>query len=102
MKLSESQKKHLRGLGHQLKPVIMVGDAGLTEAVMNEFLGAIDHHELIKVRVRAGDRRLRDDIIRQMCEKADASLITRIGNVALLYKQNPEKSRIRLPAARHS
>ena len=102
MKLTESQKKHLRGLGHRLKPVIMVGDAGLTDAVMNEFLGSIRHHELIKVRVRAGDRRQRDDIIRKMCETADASLITRIGNVALLYKQNPEKSRIQLPGVRHS
>ena len=102
MNLSESQKKHLRGLGHRLKPVIMVGDAGLTESVMNEFLGSIDHHELIKVRVRAGDRRLRDDIVRQMCEKAGATLVTRIGNVALLYRQNPEKSRIKLPGAGHS
>jgi RNA-binding protein len=102
MKLSEAQKKHLRGLGHQLKPVIIVGDAGLTDSVMNEFLGSIHHHELVKVRVRAGNRHLRDDIIRQMCEKADASLVTRIGNIALIYKQNPEKSRIQLPRARHS
>ena len=80
----------------------MIGDAGLTESVMNEFVGSLDHHELIKVRVRAGDRQTRDDIIRQMCDRADASLITRIGNVALLFRQNPEKSRIRLPAARHS
>ena len=51
MKLTESQKKHLRGLGHPLKPVIMVGDAGLTGALMAEFKTTIEHHELIKVRV---------------------------------------------------
>jgi len=102
MKLSEPQKKYLRGLGHGLKPVIMIGDAGLTESVMSEFLASISHHELIKVRVRAGGRHLRDDIITQLCDKGGASLITRIGNVALLFRQNPEKSRIQLPAARHS
>lgn len=97
MDLSEPQKKFLRGLGHQLKPVILVGDAGLTESVMNEFRSTIEHHELIKVRVRAGDRKLRDDIIRDMCDKGDASLVTRIGNVALVYRRNEEKPGIPLP-----
>lgn len=97
MDLSEPQKKFLRGLGHQLKPVILVGDAGLTESVMNEFRSTIEHHELIKVRVRAGDRKLRDDIIRDMCDKGDASLVTRIGNVALVYRRNDEKPGIPLP-----
>lgn len=97
MDLSEPQKKFLRGLGHQLKPVILVGDAGLTESVMNEFRSTIEHHELIKVRVRAGDRKLRDDIIRDLCDKGDASLVTRIGNVALVYRRNDEKPGIPLP-----
>ena len=97
MELSESQKKFLRGLGHQLKPVIMIGDAGLTDAVIDEFASTIAHHELVKVRVRAGDRNLRDDIIRQLCDKGSASLVTRIGNVALVYRRNDEKPRIPLP-----
>ena len=60
MKLSESQKKFLRGLGHQLKPVIMVADAGLSDSLLNEFCSTIEHHELIKVRVRASDRETRE------------------------------------------
>ena len=56
MTLSEPQKKHLRGLGHGLKPLIMVGDAGLSESLLVEFESTLAHHELIKVRVRAGDR----------------------------------------------
>jgi RNA-binding protein len=98
MKLSERQKKFLRGLGHQLKPVLMVGDAGLTDAVLKEFLATIDHHELIKVRVRAGDREARDRIISGLCEHGDAALVTRIGNVALLYRRNEQKPGIPLPA----
>ena len=63
MTLSESQKKYLRGLGHGLKPVVMIGDAGLTEAVLSEFNDSVEHHELIKVRVKVGDRAERDRII---------------------------------------
>ena len=100
MHLSEHQKKFLRGLGHQRKPLIMVGDAGLSESLMAEFESTLAHHELIKVRVRVGDRAARDAIIRKLCEDASAELVQRIGNVALLYRPNlrkkPEK-RIRLP-----
>ena len=97
MTLSESQKKHLRGLGHALKPVVMVGDAGLTEGVLTEYLAALDHHELIKVRVKVGDRDARSGVIGELCDKGDAMLVQRVGNMALLYRENPEKKKIRLP-----
>jgi RNA-binding protein len=101
MNLSESQKKFLRGLGHQLKPLIMVGEAGLSESLLTEYESTLDHHELIKVRVRVGDRDARDAIITELCTRGEAQLIQRIGNVALLYRPNlkkkPEK-RIRIPA----
>jgi len=101
MNLSEHQKKYLRGLGHQLKPLVMVGDAGLSESVMAEYESTLDHHELIKVRVRVGDRDARNAIIEKLCTESSAILIQRIGNVALLFRQNlrkkPEK-RIRVPS----
>ena len=97
MKLSEPQKKFLRGLGHQLKPVIMVGDAGLSDSLMKEFESTIEHHELIKVRVRTGDRETRDTIISELCMKGAAELVARIGNVALIYRRNDEKPQIPLP-----
>jgi len=97
MTLSESQKKYLRGLGHGLKPVVMVGDSGLTESVRAEFERSLEHHELIKVRVKVGDRDERDRVIASLCDSASAQLVQRIGNVALLYRENPEKKRIRLP-----
>jgi RNA-binding protein len=96
MTLSEPQKKYLRGLGHHLKPVIVVGDRGLSESVIKEFESTINHHELIKVRVRAGDRESRDEIIVKLCDP-DTSLVTRIGNVALLFRRNTEKPRVNLP-----
>ncbi len=97
MTLSESQKKYLRGLGHALKPLIMVGDRGLSDSLRTEFESTLDHHELMKVKVRVGDRQARDAIIEELCSKAGALLIQRIGNVALLYRENPEQKKVRIP-----
>ena len=101
MDLSEHQKKYLRGLGHQLKPVISVGDSGLSESLLAEFDATLAHHELIKVKVRVGDRVARDEIIGKLCSDYNAVLVQRIGNVALLYRANPEKKpekRLRIPS----
>ncbi len=97
MGLTEPQKKFLRGIGHRLKPTITIGDAGLSQGLLKEFSSTIDHHELIKVRVRAGDRDVRDQIISDLCAKESADLVTRIGNVALIYRRNDEKPKIPLP-----
>jgi RNA-binding protein len=96
MTLSEPQKKYLRGLGHHLKPIIIVADSGLSEAVLKEFDSTINHHELIKVRVRAGDRDRRDEIILKLCDQ-HTTLISRTGNVALIFRRNNDKPRINLP-----
>lgn len=101
MTLSESQKKYLRGRGHQLKPTITIGNAGLSESVLAEYESTLAHHELIKIKVRAGDREVRDEMIRQLCENHSATLVQRIGNVALLYRANPDKkpeARLRIPS----
>lgn len=98
MALKESQKKHLRGIGHKLKPVVTVGDAGLTEGVLSEFESTITHHELIKVKVRIGDRESRDALIGELATRSGAEVVQRIGNVALLYRENPDKRKILLPS----
>lgn len=101
MTLNEAQKKYLRGLGHQKKPLIIVGDAGLSESLLAEYESTLSHHELIKVRVRVGDRETRDSIIEKLCAGSNAQLVQRIGNVALLYRENPDKpaaKRLRLPS----
>jgi RNA-binding protein len=95
--LTEHQKKHLRGLGHKLRPVIMIGDAGLSTSLLEEYERTLEHHELIKVKIRVGDREARDGIIDDLCEKSGAELVQRIGNTALLFRRNPEKERVLLP-----
>ena len=97
MELSEREKKFLRGLGHPLRPVVLTGAAGLKPSVLAEIDLALDHHELVKVRFRAADRMARDEMVREVCAKLDATLVQRVGHVALLYRRNPEDSRITLP-----
>jgi RNA-binding protein len=95
--LTEKQKRHLRALGHALKPTVIIGSAGLTESVQQELEGSLAHHELLKVRVNAADREERDAIIALMCEARGAELVQRIGHIALLYRRNPERPRVELP-----
>jgi len=75
----------------------MVGDAGLSDSVRAEFESTLTHHELIKVSVRVGDRKSRDSIIEELCTNSGAALIQRVGNMALLYRENPDKKKIIIP-----
>lgn len=93
MNLTEPQKKFLRKLGHDLKPVIHVGDAGLTDSLLSELETTLAHHELIKIKIRGSDRPARDSMIETICDKHNAILVQRIGNVALLYRINFDKKR---------
>jgi RNA-binding protein len=97
MSLSETQKRYLRGLGHQLKPIVMVGEAGLSASLLQEYETTIAHHELIKVRVKVGDRIERDALVNELCAKGKAELVQRVGNMALIYRPNPDKKKIVLP-----
>jgi len=56
MNLSTKQKQHLKGLAHPLKPVVLLGSNGLTEGVLAEIEQALEHHELIKVKIATEDR----------------------------------------------
>jgi len=96
--LTEPQKKHLRSLAHPRKVIVQTGNAGLTDAVLREIELALEHHELVKVRVIAADRAERDAHIARAVASTRSELVQRIGHVAVLYRHNPEKERpITLP-----
>jgi RNA-binding protein len=97
MQLSDAQKRFLRGLGHKLKPVVTVGGAGISDSLLKEFESTISHHELVKVRFRVTDRQRRDQLIDELCDRGSANLIARTGHTAVLYRRNPEASKIALP-----
>jgi RNA-binding protein len=96
--LSEKQRRHLRGLAHDLKPLIRLGNAGLTDAVATETARALHDHELIKVKAPGGgDRATRDALFTDLAQRTASALIHRIGNVAVLYRPNATLPRIVIP-----
>ena len=97
MALTDKQKKHLRTLAHKLKPVVHVGNAGVTPELMSELGHMLERHELIKVRVRAGQREMRDLAIADLTSQSGAELVSRIGNIAVLYRRRQQAPEIILP-----
>ena len=97
MELTERQRRHLKGLAHPLKPVILMGNAGLTPAVISETDRALTHHELIKVRLPGLERTGRDAALTELARHTGSAMVTRIGHVAVLYRPHPELPRITLP-----
>lgn len=95
MALTGKQRHYLRGLAHHRNPVVMVGEAGLTENVLAEIDQALAHHELIKVKLRA-DREQREQMIQAICEQASCEAVQKIGQIAVLYRP-AEKPGIVLP-----
>jgi RNA-binding protein len=85
-------------MAHSLKPIVMVAGGGASGGVIKELDQALDHHELLKVRIRVGDREARDELIQQLCRDTRSVLVQRIGNVATLFRRNPEKPKIKIPA----
>jgi len=97
MALTSKQRKHLKGLGHHLKPVIQVGNAGVTAAVLKEITQALDAHELLKVRLPGVEREERHALMEAICTATQAEAVQEIGRVALIYRA-AEKPRLKIPA----
>lgn len=91
MELKETQKKRLRTLAHDLNPVVLVGQHGLKASILEEINIALDHHQLIKVKLSVGDRDSRDEMIGEIVATSQALLIQRVGNVAVLYRRNKDR-----------
>ncbi len=92
--LSNTQKKQLKGMAHSLKPVVMVGQHGMKDSINDEIAQAIKHHQLIKIKIGLGDRDARDKLITKIVETHNAILVQRIGNIAVLYRFNPQKGKL--------
>ncbi len=90
--LTSERKRSLRATAHALKPVVLIGQHGVTSAVMAEVTRALDDHELIKIRFRGTERDERALEIERICTTLAAELVGSIGGTAVLYRQNPTSS----------
>lgn len=97
MSLSKNQIKFLRSKSHDLKPVVMLGQKGLTEAVLNELEIALGHHELVKIKLSVDDRDARKQLIEKICSHCQAEDVQSIGKTLTIYRANLDKAIIILP-----
>lgn len=87
MTISALQKKHLRRIGHQLRPVVRVAGNGLSESVATEIDARLTDHELIKVKLAVADRETRKALSEAICAQHKAELVQSVGQVILLYRK---------------
>ncbi|MBN6710694.1 ribosome assembly RNA-binding protein YhbY [Haemophilus haemoglobinophilus] len=96
MTLSTKQKQFLKGLAHHLSPVVMLGANGLTEGVLAEIDNALNHHELIKVKISGAERETKQLIIDAIVRETQANAVQTIGHIIVLYRPSDEP-KIQLP-----
>ena len=94
--LTLAQRAHLRRLAHPRKPVVLVGQKGLTPEVLTEIDAALTRHELIKLKLRA-DRDTRAGMTEAILAQTGAYLVQAIGGVIVIYRRHPEQPAITLP-----
>lgn len=99
--MNSKQISFLRGLAHNLNPVVMIGNNGLTEQVLKEIDASLKAHELIKIKVLGDDRELRIQMLDEICEKSNAIAVHHIGKQLVIYRradiQNGETPKIMIP-----
>lgn len=88
--MEKKQKLALIAAAHHLKPVVMIGQKGLTSNVIAETDQALNAHELLKVKVVAEDKEERQSIVHELCSTLNANPLSLIGNIAIIYRKKPE------------
>lgn len=96
--LTGKQRNHLRGLAHHIDPVVQVGKEGVTPSVLSAVRGALDDHELIKVRILEGAPLDRREAAPLLAEGSGSHLVGQLGRIVVLYRMPKRDPRIRLPS----
>ena len=94
LELTIAERKAHRAQAHHLDPVVMIGNDGLTPAVVKETDAALAAHGLIKVRVLGDDRAQRDEIYQQLCDRLGAAPIQHIGKLLVLWRPLPAREKV--------
>lgn len=90
MTLNSKQRKEIKAKAHHLKPVVRVGQKGLSENLLNETSQALDIHELIKVHVSDDDREARTRCMQELASRCQAELVSKIGKTCILYRNRTD------------
>lgn len=95
--LTDTQRRYLRSQCHHLKPVILLGNKGVTDGVLAELDSTLDHHELVKIKLSGGDRDSRQQQLDALLASSHAELVHQIGHVVSVFRRNDEQPRLALP-----
>lgn len=93
IELTPAERKAHRAEAHHLDPVVMIGEGGLTDAVVRETDAALNAHGLIKIRVHGDDRAARDALLAQLADRLGAAPVQHIGKLLVLWRPKPAKTR---------
>ena len=99
-KVINAHRKYLRGLAHRLKPVVLIGQGGLTAAVIQAIDAALDTHELIKIKFNAfREKEEKTGITAAIEKQTGAARVATIGHTVIFYRRHPDAAhrKIRLP-----
>jgi RNA-binding protein len=95
--LTGKQRRYLRGLGHNLNPIVAIGKEGLTPNLTLAIDQALEDHELIKVRIGQNALVDRHEVAEQLAVESSSETVQVLGSTILLYRAHPDKPTIRLP-----
>ncbi len=95
LSLTVSERLALKGRAHALSPIVMIGNAGLTDAVLKEIAASLKIHELIKIKVMA-ERPQCEAILAEICTQLNAAPVQHIGKILVVYQPNPEAHQIEI------
>ena len=96
MTLTGKQKNYLRGIAHNKNPIVTIGNKGLTDAVMAEIELALNHHELVKIKLPSNDKAEKVALIAQITSKSESEPVQLIGRIGVIYRASDEP-KISLP-----
>ncbi len=91
MTLTNALKKQFKQLAHDLNPIIITGQHGISENLLAEIDRALNDHELIKIRVNAEDRIERKALAADIIKQSKAELIQSIGHIIVVFRQSQRK-----------
>ena len=86
--ITSQERSALRSAAHSLNPIVLIGDKGLTQAVLKEIDVGLNAHELIKVRVSGKDKTQRNEILETICAELNCAPVHHLGHVLILYRPN--------------
>lgn len=95
--LTGKQRRYLRGLGHDLKPIVQIGKDGIDDGLVAAVAQALDDHELVKLRIGEAAKLDRHDAAEALAHKTHSQVAQVLGNTVLLYRAHPDDPAIVLP-----